>query len=176
MIDSGWILPVQEYIEKDKYDISQIEPNIAAYYTVDNTLYSMPFNSSTPLLYYNKTAFEEAGITKVPTCFEDIYGIAAESEDRQSDGNGQALWLRLMGKLRLGSLNNGSARWCLHYVEQLTMVAGKDYATAARIRHQRRGGMQIIKFWDKILRKGSPRTSTWAMMMPRQPSFPVMCA
>lgn len=64
MIDSGWIVPVQDYIKKDNYDISKIEPNIAAYYTVDNTLYSMPFNSSTPVLYYNKTAFKEAGIDK----------------------------------------------------------------------------------------------------------------
>ncbi|MGL4665122.1 MAG: extracellular solute-binding protein, partial [Clostridium butyricum] len=62
MIDSGWIVPMQELIDKDKYDISKIEPNIAAYYTVDNKLYSMPFNSSTPILYYNKDMFNKAGI------------------------------------------------------------------------------------------------------------------
>ncbi len=37
------------------------EPNIAAYYTVNNELYSMPFNSSTPILYYNKDMFEKQG-------------------------------------------------------------------------------------------------------------------
>ena len=50
MIDSGWVIPMQELIDADGYDISQIEPNIAAYYTVNNELYSMPFNSSTPIL------------------------------------------------------------------------------------------------------------------------------
>ena len=62
MIDSGWVIPMQELINADGYDISQIEPNIAAYYTVNNELYSMPFNSSTPILYYNKDMFEKAGI------------------------------------------------------------------------------------------------------------------
>ena len=42
MIDSGWVIPMQELINADGYDISQIEPNIAAYYTVNNELYSMP--------------------------------------------------------------------------------------------------------------------------------------
>ena len=51
MIDSGWIIPMQEMIDADGYDISQIEPNVAAYYTTkDGNMYSMPFNSSTPLL------------------------------------------------------------------------------------------------------------------------------
>jgi sn-glycerol 3-phosphate transport system substrate-binding protein len=43
MIDSGWVVPMQELIDADNYDVAQIEPNIAAYYTVDNKLYSMPF-------------------------------------------------------------------------------------------------------------------------------------
>jgi sn-glycerol 3-phosphate transport system substrate-binding protein len=48
MIDSGWVKPVQDFIDANSYDISQIEPNIAAYYTIDGKLYSMPFNSSPP--------------------------------------------------------------------------------------------------------------------------------
>src|SRR5699024_12281568 len=48
MIDSGLIVPVQDYIDKSGYDINQIEPNLAAYYTIEGKLNSMPFNSSTP--------------------------------------------------------------------------------------------------------------------------------
>ena len=59
MIDSGWIVPMQQMIDADSYDVSEIEPNLAAYYTIDNELYSMPFNSSTPILYYNKDLFEQ---------------------------------------------------------------------------------------------------------------------
>ena len=67
MIDSGWIIPMQQLVDQDGYDLSQIEPNLAAYYTIDDQLYSMPFNSSTPLMYYNKDIFEKAGITEIPT-------------------------------------------------------------------------------------------------------------
>ena len=42
MIDSGWVVPMQELIDADGWDKTQIEPNIAAYYTVGDTLYSMP--------------------------------------------------------------------------------------------------------------------------------------
>ena len=41
MIDSGWIVPMQQMIDADSYDVSEIEPNLAAYYTIDNELYSM---------------------------------------------------------------------------------------------------------------------------------------
>ena len=54
MIDSGWIVPMQEMIDGDGYDLSQIEPNLAAYYTIDNELYSMPFNSASFLYIDSK--------------------------------------------------------------------------------------------------------------------------
>ncbi|MEG0753460.1 MAG: ABC transporter substrate-binding protein, partial [Angelakisella sp.] len=62
MIDSGFALKVQDYIDKDKYDISDYEPNILAYYSLPDGLYSMPFNCSSPVIIYNKTAAEKAGL------------------------------------------------------------------------------------------------------------------
>ena len=38
MIDQGWAKPMQEFIDAEGFDASVIEPNIAAYYTVDGTL------------------------------------------------------------------------------------------------------------------------------------------
>ncbi|MCL2060546.1 MAG: ABC transporter substrate-binding protein [Oscillospiraceae bacterium] len=62
MIDSGYAVELQTVMERNGFDINQIEPNIAAYYSVDGRLNSMPFNSSTPLMYYNKDAFRAAGL------------------------------------------------------------------------------------------------------------------
>ena len=76
MIDSGWVIPMQELMDANGYDNSNIVPNIAAYYTIDDQLYSMPFNTSTPILYYNKDMFDAAGITEVPTSLEGIDAIA----------------------------------------------------------------------------------------------------
>ncbi|MBJ3815639.1 sn-glycerol-3-phosphate ABC transporter substrate-binding protein UgpB [Shimwellia pseudoproteus] len=46
------------------FDESQFVPTVAGYYTDAKTghLLSQPFNSSTPVLYYNKAAFKKAGL------------------------------------------------------------------------------------------------------------------
>ncbi|WP_370621775.1 extracellular solute-binding protein [Bacillus sp. JCM 19034] len=62
MVHSGQITPIQELIDADGYDMGSLEDNIINYYKIDDQFYSMPFNSSTPVMYYNKDAFEEAGL------------------------------------------------------------------------------------------------------------------
>nr|WP_124069499.1 ABC transporter substrate-binding protein [Filibacter tadaridae] len=78
MIDSGYIEPVQSFIDKDNFDLSTLEQNILNYYKVDGELYSMPFNSSTPVMIYNKTAFEKAGLDpeKAPETFSEVIATA----------------------------------------------------------------------------------------------------
>lgn len=79
MIESGHITPVQDWVDRDNYDLSQLEENILSYYTVDGKLYSMPFNSSTPALFYNKDAFREVGLDpdNPPQTFNEITTVAA---------------------------------------------------------------------------------------------------
>ncbi|GKV70573.1 ABC transporter substrate-binding protein [Sporosarcina sp. NCCP-2716] len=74
MIDSGKIEPVQKFIDADNYDTSKWEKNITNYYNVDGVQYSMPFNSSTPVLIYNKDAFKKAGLDteKPPATYEEL--------------------------------------------------------------------------------------------------------
>ena len=74
MINSGNIKPIQEFIDADNYDMSGLEKNIVNYYSLDGKFYSMPFNSSTPVMYYNKDAFKAAGLDpeKAPATFEEI--------------------------------------------------------------------------------------------------------
>lgn len=78
MIDSKSIVPMQSFIDRDHYSVSDIQPNIAGYYTVDNKLYSMPFNTSMPLLYINKEAFTKAGLdpNTPPTTLDEIMADA----------------------------------------------------------------------------------------------------
>ena len=80
MIDSGFVEPVQKFIDEDNYDLSQLEGNILNYYTVDDQLYSMPFNSSTPIMLYNKDAFKAAGLDpeKAPETFSEVIEAAAK--------------------------------------------------------------------------------------------------
>jgi sn-glycerol 3-phosphate transport system substrate-binding protein len=115
MIDSGWVVPMQSLIEADKWDSTQIEPNIAAYYSVDSKLYSMPFNSSTPILYYNKNMFKAAGLDKAPTSFPEI---AAVSDKLVANGAQESLSIGIYGwffeqfmcKQQLNYVDNGNGR------------------------------------------------------------------
>lgn len=116
MMDSGWVVPMQDLADADEeFDLSVIEPNIAAYYTVGDTLYSMPFNSSTPILYYNKDMFEAAGIEEAPESFAEI----KEAGDKlKASGVDEVISLGIYGwffeqftcKQGLEYVNNGNGR------------------------------------------------------------------
>lgn len=74
MIDTKAVTPMQTFIDKENYDTTSLEPNILNYYTFDHQLYSMPFNTSNPILYYNKDAFKAAGLDpeKPPTTYAEF--------------------------------------------------------------------------------------------------------
>lgn len=75
MLDSGAIIPVYELAERaGDFDPGEIIAPIAKYYAVDGKLYSMPFNSSTAMVYYNKDIFRKAGLdpNRPPTTFDEI--------------------------------------------------------------------------------------------------------
>lgn len=116
MIESGWIVPMQNMIDADGYDMSEIEPNLAAYYTVDDQLYSMPFNSSTPIMYYNKDMFEKAGITEVPDSLEAIGEIGGQLFEKGGAGEVMSMsiygWFfeQFISKQGLEYANNGNGR------------------------------------------------------------------
>jgi sn-glycerol 3-phosphate transport system substrate-binding protein len=62
MIDSGQTVPAQAFVDKDGYDLEPLEDALLNYFTVDGELRSFPFNNSTPLMYINRDAFEDAGL------------------------------------------------------------------------------------------------------------------
>ncbi len=76
MLLSGAIYPVHELMQHNEIKINWndfIKP-VVGYYTKDGKLYSMPYNSSTPILYYNKEAFKKAGLDpeKPPKTWQDV--------------------------------------------------------------------------------------------------------
>ena len=89
MIDTKRILPVQDFLDKEKLDLAtDLEPAVARYYTVNGKLYSMPFNSSAPVMYYDKNAFKEAGLdpNKPPTTYDELYEAAKKLVKKDSSG------------------------------------------------------------------------------------------
>ncbi|MBV8826659.1 MAG: sn-glycerol-3-phosphate ABC transporter substrate-binding protein UgpB [Bradyrhizobiaceae bacterium] len=65
MAARGAVYPVYELMknENEPFDPKAFLPAVTGYYTDTNgNMLSFPFNSSTPILYYNKDAFRKAGL------------------------------------------------------------------------------------------------------------------
>ena len=65
MAAEGAVKPVYKLMEETgkPFDPSVYLPAVKSYYTTpDGEMLSLPFNSSTPVLWYNKDAFEKAGL------------------------------------------------------------------------------------------------------------------
>jgi sn-glycerol 3-phosphate transport system substrate-binding protein len=78
------IVPVYDVFQKAgvPFNESGFVPTIASYYSAGNPshLISMPFNSSTAVLYYNKDAFKKAGLdpNKPPRTWDELAADAAK--------------------------------------------------------------------------------------------------
>jgi sn-glycerol 3-phosphate transport system substrate-binding protein len=89
LIDSDAVTPVQEFIDRENYDLSDFASKLVQYYTVDGKLWAMPFASNVPLLYYNKVTFREVGLDpeKPPKDIEELRQASEKMVKRDSHGN-----------------------------------------------------------------------------------------
>jgi sn-glycerol 3-phosphate transport system substrate-binding protein len=150
MIDSGFIEPMQTFIDRDQYDVSQLEKNILNYYTVDDQLYSMPFNSSTPVLIYNKDAFKEAGLDpeNPPRTYSDIQ----EAAKKLTEMNGGTTERYGFSMLTYG--------W---FFEELLAVQGGHYvneengrkAEATQAQFNSEEGVNVFSWLNEMNQEGS---------------------
>ena len=150
MIDSEYAITMKDMIDKNDYDIASLEKNILDYYTIDGKLYSMPFNSSTPILFYNKTAFSEAGLTDkdIPTNFKEIIEVSSKLAVKEGDKVSRYGYaMQIYG-------------W---FFEQFLIKQGLDYANEGNGRkgdatevvfNSNDGALNIIEGWKELVDTG----------------------
>ena len=146
LADSGQTIPAQSFADVDKFDLGDLQPAIKGYYSRNNQLQSMPFNSSVPVLYLNKTAFAKAGLdpAKPPATLAEI---RADAEKLKSSGAVKY------------PFNAAIYGW---YFEQLTAEAGKTYCNNDNGRSKRADGVtfddpeqvQFLTWWKGMLDDG----------------------
>lgn len=83
LAESDFITPVQEFIDEEDFDTSNFESNALNTYIINDKLYSMPFSTSNPMMYYNKDMFEEAGLDPddPPLTFEAYEKVSQTIKD-----------------------------------------------------------------------------------------------
>ena len=94
MVDTGTVLPAGVCAKADKYSFSDFLPRVISYFTIKGTQYAMPFNTSGPVLYYNKKAFSAAGLDpeKPPTTFDEV---RQDAEKLKANGVSAPLGLKV---------------------------------------------------------------------------------
>jgi sn-glycerol 3-phosphate transport system substrate-binding protein len=151
MVDLEVATPVQNFMDAEGFDTSDFEPNVLAYYTVDDVLYSMPFNTSTPMLYYNKDMFEAAGLDPEapPRTFDEVAAYAEQLTQRDASGN--------------VTVSGGAFAVYGWFIEQLLAVSGALYADngngrdapATEAVFNSPEGVRILQWWKDMYDAGS---------------------
>ncbi|MDS0295080.1 extracellular solute-binding protein [Halogeometricum luteum] len=144
-LDSGVFTPVESVLPSEA-STDDLVPAIANYYRDDGTLWSMPFNSSNPVLYYNAEAFERAGLDpeNPPETFDELTAAAERVVERGVADYG-ATWA-----------NYG---W---FLEQWFAAAGRTLVDAENGRSGRATtsnltsdtGERVLRWWADLARSG----------------------
>ena len=82
-VDAQALEPLEPYFERTEgLDFEDFFPGIRRAATYGDTVYGIPYNTSTPLLYYNKELFEEAGLEGPPETWDELleYSITLKEE------------------------------------------------------------------------------------------------
>ena len=122
MAAKGAIKPVYELMADagEKFDPKAYLPAVTGYYTTaDGRMLSLPLNSSTPVLYYNKDAFKKAGLdpNKPPA------HVARDGRVREEAPGG--------GATRAASAASGSSGSCSRTTRPGTTCRSRPSRTAS---------------------------------------------
>ncbi len=81
-VPNGVLLPLDEYIKKTGIDMNTFEPGPLANTKFNGKTYAIPMDVHPLIMYYNKTLFAKAGVTKVPETLPDLIAAAKAIQDR----------------------------------------------------------------------------------------------
>jgi len=149
-IDTQSFQPVQNCMSGFGYKTGDMLPRALAYWNVNDTQWGMPFAVSGPVLYYNKTAFQKAGLNpnQPPSTLPELVADAATLDQHGVGGMGLKLdpwlfesWLATDNQL-LANNNNGRT------------------ARATKVVFDSPTGTQIFSEMDQMVKNGDATTNS----------------
>ncbi|MGH8982619.1 MAG: ABC transporter substrate-binding protein [Acidimicrobiia bacterium] len=146
VLDSQAVLPAQACVDADDFDMSDYLPRVIDYYTVEDTLWAMPFNVSQPILYYDKNVFRAAGLDPEdpPATLDEVREYSEQIKANAGYPYGFALKIdafffeQLLGKANVPYVNNGNGR--------------RERATA--VNFDKKAGLELFTWMSDMVEDG----------------------
>lgn len=151
MVDTQSNVPVEACMKASGFDTSAFLPTALDAYATQGVQWSMPFNISNPVLFYNKKMFAAAGLDpeKPPVSLDDL---RADSQAIVTSGAAKY-------GLALDSGFDSGGGW---YIEQWFAKAGEFYADnqngrsarATQVLYNNATGQSLLTFMQSMLADG----------------------
>jgi sn-glycerol 3-phosphate transport system substrate-binding protein len=151
IVDTQSVVPVGACLESSGYDTTSFLPTVLDNWATQGVQWSMPFNISNPVLFYNKKMFIAAGLDpdKPPTSLEEL---RADSEAVVNSGVAKY-------GLALDSGFDSGGGW---YIEQWFAKAGEFYADnqngrsarATKVLYDNPTGQSLLTFMQSLITDG----------------------
>ena len=151
MADTQSVVPAGACLKSSGYDTSTFLPTVMNAWATQGVQWSMPFNISNPVLFYNKKVFTAAGLdpNKPPLSLDEL---RADSEAIVNSG---------AAKYGL-ALDNGFDSGGGWYIEQWFAKAGEFYADnqngrtarATKVLYNNAAGQSLLTFMQSLLKDG----------------------
>ena len=151
MVDTQSVVPAEACVKASGYDTSAFLPTGLGAYATQGVQWSIPFNISNPVLFYNKKMFAAAGLDpeKPPLSLDDL---RVDSQAIVSSGAAKY-------GLALDSGFDSGGGW---YIEQWFAKAGEFYADnqngrtarATKVLYDNATGQSLLTFMQSMLNDG----------------------
>lgn len=151
MVDTKSTVPVGKCIDASGFDTSAFLPTALGAYSTQGVQWSMPFNISNPVLFYNKKVFVAAGLdpNKPPQSLDDVRQYSQQIVDSGAAKYG----------LALESGFDSGGGW---YVEQWFCKAQEFYvdgdngrsARATKVLYNDQSGVDLLTYLQQLLQDG----------------------
>ena len=156
--DMDAVVPLDDYVQRDGGSDKVLGDFIPAFLTdfrADGKIWAMPFQRSTPILYFNKDLFRKAGLdpNKPPTTWDELLATAQKATVRNPQGQ--------------------ATTWGLTIPDDIWLVMAFIYQNGGRTSSPdfkkvylgEKEAVEAVQFWTDMANKHK--------VMPRHRTFPI---
>jgi len=154
MASSGTAIPLDDLIAADgaagKAYIEDFLPGFMEDSFVDGKIYSIPFQRSTMVLFYNKEAFAEVGLNPEapPTTWDQLVEYSKKLVKKDAAGNVERYGVGI-------AQNSGSAQWAFTGFALQNSEDGRNLMSpdGKKVYFDTQGNIEALQFWVDLQNK-----------------------